>query len=144
MGKDLDKLKKLKEEVKKITKGIPKKSKHVLWHCEPSQDNFDGRNNPFTRFYFAIVDNRSAYREATRSKLRDILSEQNSGVAQIGTDVELKVKDSEWGLLFVVYDALRNLQDLKFSERGITAKRDYNFREKDVIEIKDYLRTRYA
>jgi len=140
MGKDVEKLGK---EVGKIIKGIPKKSKHVLWNYGISQDNFDSRENPFTQFYFAIVDNRFAYREATRSKLLDILSEQNSGVVQIGNDVEFKVKKSEWGLLFVVYDALRNLQDLRFSKRGITAKRDLNFREKKVLEIEDYLKTRY-
>jgi hypothetical protein len=124
-------------------KEIPKKSKHTLWNFGMSKDNFDGRERPFTQFYFAIVDNRSAYRELTRSKLFNILSEQNSGVIQIGTDIEFSVKGSEWGVLFVVYDAMRNLQDLKFAERGINAKQDFNFKEKKVIEIEDYLRTRY-
>jgi|WetSurMetagenome_2_1015567.scaffolds.fasta_scaffold309632_2 hypothetical protein len=124
-------------------KEMPKKSKHTLWNCGESGDNFDSRDRPFTRFYFAIVDNRSAYRELTRSRLFNILSEQNSGVIQIGRDVEFSVKGSEWGLLFVVYDAMRNLQDLKFADRRINAKQDFNFKEKKVIEIEDYLRTRY-
>lgn len=124
-------------------KEIPKKSKHALWNYGMSEDNFDSRERPFTRFYFAIVDNRSAYRELTRSKLFNILSEQNSGVIQIGQDVEFSVKGSEWGLLFVIYDAMRNLQDLKFSERGINAKKDLNFREKKILDIEDYLRRTY-
>jgi hypothetical protein len=140
MDKNLEKLKK---EIGDTIRGIPKKSKHVLWNHAPSEENFDSDQNPFTRFYFAIIDKRVAYRETTRSKLREMLSEQNSGVAQIGRDVNFKVKESEWGLLFVVYDALRNLQDLNFRNRGITAKIDYNFREKDVIEIEDYLNTQY-
>lgn len=147
MGEDVnksDKLRKLKKEVENIGKGIPKKSKHVLWNHGPSTDNFDSDQNPYTRFYFAIVDKRKAYRETTRSKLLGMLSEQNSGIVKVEPEVEFPVKNSQWGLLFVVYDARRNLEDLKFSEKGITAKKDLNFREKDVIQIKDYLRTNYA
>ncbi len=139
MEKDI---KKLQREVKYLNQ-IPIKSSHVLWNCVPSTDNYDSDQNPFTRFYFAIVDKRSAYREKTQGKLIDILSEQNSGIVKIGKDIEFPVKKSEWGLLFVVYDALRNKDKLEFKEKGIIAKRDYNFREKQVIEIEDYLRTRY-
>jgi len=123
---------------------IPKKSKHVLWNCVPSEDNFDSRERPYTRFYLAIVDNRSAYRELTRSKLMDILSEQNPGVIQMGGDVEFSVRGSEWGLLFVTYDAMRNTEDLRFSERGIRARRDFNLKEKQVLTIEDYLKTIYG
>ena len=141
MGEDVEKLRK---EAEKIVKGIPKKSKHILWNCWESEENFDSRERPYTQFGFAIVDNRSAYREITRGKLIDMLSEQNSNVIQIGNDVEFKVKESEWGLLLVVYDALRTLQDLNYSGRGIIAKRDFNFRKKEAIELEDYLRTRYT
>ncbi len=122
---------------------IPKESKHVLYNYGPSKDNMDSRLNPFTRFYFAIVDKRDAFREKTRSKLFDILSEQNSGIVQIGMDFNIKIDKSEWGVLFVVYDALRNLQDLKFAKRGINVKRDYDFRKKKVLKIEDYLRRIY-
>lgn len=126
-----------------ISKGIPKKSKHVLWNYGPSPDNFDSNQNPFTRFYFGIVDKRASYRENTLSELIDILSEQNSGVIKVGSEVNIPVKKSEYGLLFVVYDALRNLNGLNFSERGIIAKRDFEFKSKKVLRIEDYLRTRY-
>jgi hypothetical protein len=139
MEKDI---KKLKKEFRAYGQ-VPLKSSHILWNVGPSPDNFDSNQNPFTRFYFAIVDKRSAYREKTQSKLIDILSEQNPGVVKIGKSVEFPVKNSEWGLLFVTYDALRNMQDLNFKERGITAKRDYNFKNKEVLNIEDYLKTRY-
>lgn len=126
-----------------FSKGILKKSKHVLWNYGKSPDNFDSNQNPFCRFYFGIVDNRETYREETRNKLVEILSEQNSGVIQIGNDINFKVKGSDYGMLFVVYDALRNLQDLRFSERGILVKRDFKFHDKKVLEIEDYLRNNY-
>lgn len=126
-----------------LIKGIPVKSKHIRWNCEKSEDNFDSNQNPFTRYYFAIVDNRIAYREITQNKLFNMLSEQNSGVVQIGQSFELNVKNSEWGLLFVTYDALSNLEALKFSDLGISSKRDYNIRKKQFLSIDDYLRTIY-
>jgi hypothetical protein len=108
-----------------------------------SDSNFDSRERPFTRFYFGIVDQRANYREITRNKLFEILSEQNPGVVQIGNDIEFSVKKSEWGLLLVVYDAMRNLENLNFKERGIIAKRDFYLRDKKVLEIADYLKTKY-
>jgi len=144
MGEKEDKIRKLRQETEKIGKGIPKKSKHTLWNYGSSTENFDSDQNPYTRFYFAIIDKRSAYRETTRRKLIDLLSEQNSEVVKIGNDVNFKIKESEWDLLFVVYDARRTLQDLNFSKKGIIAKKDFNFHEKDMIQIEDYLRTRYA
>jgi len=131
--------------MKKINKirEIPLKSKHIRWNCGKSEDNFDCNQNPFTRYYFAIVDNRFAYRKITQDKIFNMLSEQNSGVVQIGVDFELKVKNSECGLLFLTYDALANLEALKFSENGMIARRDYNLSKKKVLSIEDYLRTIY-
>lgn len=139
----MDKKVKSLEKMTKSINQIPLKSKHVLWNYGSSEDNFDSDHIPFTRFYFAVIDNRSAYRKNTQSKIFDMLSRDNSGVVQIGSDVEFKVKESEWGLLYFVYDARANLESLNFKEKGMVARRDYDFKKKDVFTIMDHLERIY-
>jgi hypothetical protein len=115
----------------------------VLWNYSSSEDNFDSDQLPFTRFYFAVIDNRSVYRKNTQSKIFDMLSKNNSGVVQVESDVEFKVKNSEWGLLYFIYDARANLESLRFKENGIIARRDYDFKKKDFLTIIDYLERIY-
>ena len=56
---------------------------------------------PLTRFSFAIVDKREAYRKEIASKLVDKMTKTGSSVMQIEKPFNLEVKNSEWGLLFV-------------------------------------------
>jgi hypothetical protein len=139
----MDKNIKSLEKMTKTINQIPLKSKHVLWNYGPSEDNFDSDQIPFTRLYCAAIDNRSAYRKNTKSKIFDMLSKENSGVVQIGSDVEFKVKESEWGLLYFIFDARASLESLNFKENGIVAKRDYDLKKKDVLTIVDYLERIY-
>jgi hypothetical protein len=121
---------------------IPLKSKHVKWNCEESEDNFH-MNIPLTRCYFAIVDKRFAYRKEISNKIQDQMIKVNSWVIPIKPEVDFKVKNSEWGLLFVVYDALVSPESLNFHKLGIKNKRDYKMSKKEVLNVEDYLRRVY-
>ena len=122
--------------------GIPIKSKHVRWNYEQSKDNFHG-DIPLTRYYLAIVDNRSSNREEILNKIVDNMNQVNSWVIPVGKNLDFKVKDSEWGLLFAIYDALVPQESLGFLKAGIKSKRDYKLCEKKVLTIEDYLRRIY-
>jgi hypothetical protein len=125
-----------------VIKEIPLKSKHVRWNVEKSEDNFH-MGNPLTKYSFAIVDKRKAYRKDIASKIVDQMIKVNSWVVPMGAEVDFKVKDSEWGLLFVVYDAQVSPESLNFSRLGITSRRDYKMCKKDVLTVEDYLRSIY-
>jgi hypothetical protein len=121
-----------------VIRKIPLKSKHIRWNCEKSEENFH-MDIPLTRYYFAIVDKRLAYRKDISSKIVNQMTQSNSWLIPIGKEVDFKVKNSEWGLLFVCYDALVNPESLNFSKLGIISKRDYNLCKKKVLNIEDYL-----
>lgn len=117
---------------------IPKKSKHVRCNFEKSDDNFH-MGNPLTRYYFAIIDNREAYRKEINNKIINQMTQVNSWVIPIGSEFNLQVKGSEWGLLYVVYDALVSSESINFTKLGIKSKRDYKMSRKEVLSIEDYL-----
>ena len=121
-----------------VLKEIPLKSRHVRWNCEKSEDNFN-MDIPLTRYYFAIVDSRLSYRKDIANKIVNQMTQNGSSLIPIGKEVGFKVKKSEWGLLFVVYDALVNPENLSFSKIGIASKRDYKLCKKEVLNIEDYL-----
>lgn len=121
-----------------VIKEIPLKSKHVRWNYEKSEESFH-MNDFLTRYYFAIVDDRKAYRKNTLSKIVSQMTQTNSWVMPIGSEKNIEVKGSKWGLLFVCYDALVSPESLNFSKLGIANKRDLGMSKKEVLNIEDYL-----
>lgn len=122
----------------KTIKEIPLKSKHVRWNFEKSEDNFH-METPLTRYYFAIIDNREANRKEISSKIANQLMQSSSWVIPVEQGFNLKVKNSDWGLLFVIYDALAGCENLNFSKLNIASKRDYKLCKKEVLSLEDYL-----
>lgn len=120
-----------------VIKEIPLKSKHLRYNFEKSEENFY-MGTPLTSYYFAIVDKRLAYRKEISNKIVNQMTQIGS-LTPIGKEVNLKVKESEWGLLFVSYDALVSPESLNFSKLGIISKRDYKMCKKEVLDIEDYL-----
>jgi hypothetical protein len=121
-----------------VIKEIPLKSKHVRWNCEKSEESFH-MGNPLTSYYFAIIDKRAAYRKEISNKIINQMMRAGSWVVPMGKEFNLQVKNSEWGLLFITYDALVSPESIDFSRVGITAKRDYKMCKKEVLNIEDYL-----
>jgi len=121
-------------------KEIPLKSKHVRWNCEKSEDNFN-MDIPLTRCYFAVVDRRLAYRKEISNKIVNQITQTGASLIPIGKEFNLKVKKSDWGLLFFTYDALISPEIIKssFSKIGVASKRDYKLSKKEVLTIEDYL-----
>jgi hypothetical protein len=126
------------KNVIKMIKEIPLKSKHMLWNTEISKDNFF-MDIPLARYYFAIVDKRDAYRKDIANKLVEKMTKAGSTVMQIESPFEMKVKNSEWGLLFVVYDALVKPEMLNLENLNIIHRRDHKLSGKKVLDIEDYL-----
>ena len=122
----------------KAIKEIPLKSRHVRWNFEKSEDNFH-MGNPLTRYYFAIIDNREANRKELSNKIANQLMKSNYWVIPVEQGFNLKVKNSEWGLSFVVYDALASYENLNFSKLNVVSKRHYKLCKKEVLSIEDYL-----
>jgi hypothetical protein len=125
-----------------LTKEIPKESKHIRFNCEMSEDSLR-MEHPYTRYYFAIVDKRHSYRKETQNKIINLMAEVNSGIIPIIDDVEMKVKESDWGLLYFVYDAMVDPKSLNLGKLNIPVKRDYKMAKKQVLNIEDHLRTIY-
>jgi hypothetical protein len=139
---NMDKKDIAKKALNEVSKQIPLKSKHIRYNYVPSEDNFHG-DNPLTRYSFAIVDNRASYRKEISEKIRDKLASVNDWVIPIEPSLEFKVKESEWGLLLVTYDALISPNTLKLSDLGRDIKRDYKLIDKQFLSIEDYLRRIY-
>lgn len=117
---------------------IPKKSRHIRFNFEKSEDNFH-MGNPLTSCYFAIIDKRAAYRKEIKSKIENQMMKVNPWVIPTGSEFNIKVKESEWGLLYVTYDAMVSPESIDFSKLGIKYKIDYKMSRKEVLTIEDYL-----
>ncbi len=131
-----------KKQIKMIRE-IPLESKHIRWNFEPSIDNFY-MDIPLARYYFAIVDKRDAYRRELADKIVSKMIKSGSSVLQIGSPFEIPVKKGEYGLLFLVYDALVKPETLNLERLNAPIKRDYRLKGKKVLNIEGYLTRIYG
>lgn len=131
-------MEKYKKKAIKMIQEIPLESKHVRWNVEESKDNFY-MDIPLARYYFAIVDKRDAYRKDIVDKIINKMTKTGSSVLQIEKPFEIQVKKGEYGLLFVVYDALVKPEILNLENLNIPVRRDYQLKGKKVLDIEDYL-----
>lgn len=127
-----------KKKSVKMIKEIPLESKHLRWNVEVSKDNFY-MDIPLARYYLAIVDKRDSYRKEIADKIITKMTKTGSSVLQIESPFELQVKKGEYGLLFVVYDALVKPEILNLENLNIPVRRDYQLKGKKVLDIEDYL-----
>lgn len=127
-----------KKQLIKMIKETPLESKHLRWNSEISNENFY-MNISLARYYFAIVDKRDTYRKKILDKIIDNMTKTGSSVLPIGSPFEIQVKKGEYGLLFVVYDALVKPESLNLENLNIPVRRDYDLKGKKVLDIEDYL-----
>lgn len=120
-------------------KKIPKKSRHLRWNYEISEENFQG-NSPMVRYHFVVVGDRN---DVILKRILTNLSEIQEGIVQIRS-CSGKVTGTKFKYLFVTYDSPIAPKFLKLDGIINYVKRDERLKERKIGKLEDYVDKLYT
>ena len=118
---------------------IFRKTRHIRWNYEVSEENFQG-NSKMVRYHFVIVGDRN---DVILNRILSQLTEVQQGIIPIRTSIG-KIQGTKFRYLFVTYDSTVAPKFLKLENIIKFVKRDEKLAERKVGNIEDYVARIYS